>query len=285
LAVLLVFGFSQSSMAMNGKHFDRIITVIFENADYSEVIRQPLFKYLADQSAHFSNFVAVTHPSQGNYIALTSGSLHGLWCGIDATADSRCWLGPYDETVDLDVKNIVDLLEARGVTWRVYAEKFPGNCFKGETHGKYTRNHNPFISYVNIQRDPSRCSRIVNADLFDQDAANGTLPEYIFYIPDGNQDGHDTGVEFADRWYEKFVKYIQDPKFMENTVLVSTFDEDHRGQINQIYTTIFGPAVKSGVYPENLNTYSLLALVEQNWDLGDLGKEDANAPRIPNIWK
>jgi Phosphoesterase family len=129
LAALLVLGFSQSSMAMNGKHFDRIITVIFENADYSEVIRQPLFKYLADQGAHFSNFLAVTHPSQGNYIALTSGSLHGLWCDIDDTADSRCWLGPYDETVDLDVKNIVDLLEAKGVTWRVYAEKFPGNCF------------------------------------------------------------------------------------------------------------------------------------------------------------
>jgi len=269
LAALFALGFSNNSMAMNGKYFDRIITVIFENADYSDAIKQPLFKYFADQGAHFSNFFAVTHPSQGNYIALTSGSLDGV---------------EYNEIINLNVNNVVDLLEAKGVTWKVYAEKFPGNCFKGETRGKYARKHNPFISYVNIQRNPSRCSRIVNADLFDSDVANGTLPQYIFYIPDENNDGHDTGVGFADRWYEKFLKYVQNSKLMERTVLVSTFDES-RGPTNQVYASICGPAVKSGVYPENLNTYSLLALVEQNWDLGNLGKEDAKAPQIPNIWK
>jgi hypothetical protein len=34
-----------------------------------------------------------------------------------------------------------------------------------------------------------------------------------------------------------------------------------------------------------VNTYSLLRLIEENWGLGDLGKEDATAPAIPNIWQ
>jgi Phosphoesterase family len=271
LAILITILLSQNCMALNGKHFDRVITVIFENKDYSQAIGQPFFKYLADQGAHFSNFLALTHPSQGNYIALTSGSVNGV---VD------------NDNVDLNVSNIVDLLEAKGTTWKVYAEDFPGDCFTGKVYKTYVRKHNPFISYLNIQQNPARCSRIVNADAFDQDAAKGTLPNYVFYVPDMNNDGHDTGVKFADWWFEKkFSKSVHDDRFMENTVLVSTFDESRTGAINQIYTSIYGRAVKSGIYPQKLNTYSLLALVEQNWDLGDLGRDDVNAPRIPNIWK
>jgi hypothetical protein len=273
LAALITILSSQNSIALDGKHFDRMITVIFENTNYSEAIGKPFFNYLADQGALFSNFLAVARPSQPNYIALTSGSLNDV-------EDNKI--------VDLNVSNIVDLLEAKGITWKVYAQKFPGHCFTGPIHKTYRRKHNPFISYLNIQQNPARCSRIVNARKFDQDAANGTLPNYVFYIPDMNNDGHDTDVEFADRWFgNKFSEYVQDDKFMENTVLVSTFDESNArtSPINQIYTSIYGPAVKPGFYAQNLNTYSLLALAEQNWDLGNLGKEDVNAPRIPNIWK
>lgn len=72
---------------------------------------------------------------------------------------------------------------------------------------------------------------------------------------------------------------------MENTVLISTFDESGFSLKNKIYTSIVGPSVKPGVVSSALNTYSLLALVEENWDLGSLGKQDATAPNIPNIWQ
>lgn len=272
LAFALCWNVSAQASPSTGRYFDRAIFVLFENTDYADALKQPFFKKLAANGTLFSNFMAITHPSQGNYVALTSGSLNGVSGN-----------GKYD----LDVENIVDLLEAKGITWKVYAEGFPGNCYTGTSSGAYARKHNPFISYVNIQKNPNRCANIVEANQFDRDAANGTLPNYVFYVPDNKNSGHDTGVSYSDKWYEqKFSRYINNSKFMENTILVSTFDESggYFGK-NQIYTSIVGPAVKQGTVSTALNIYSLLKLVEDNWNLGDLGKLDASAPPITNIWQ
>lgn len=271
---LCAFVFSMQTFAASqrGKHFDRIITVIFENKNYSDATRQPFFRELAQSGATFSNFMALTHPSQPNYLALTSGGLHNVTT---------------NDVVNLNVSNIVDLLEAKGITWKVYAEDYPGNCFTGATRAAYARKHNPFISYLNIQRNLSRCANIVNASQFDQDVANGTLANYVFYIPNNKNSGHDTTVGYADKWYaQKFKKYVGDTQFMQNTILVSTFDESEpSASRNQIYTSIVGPAVKSVDISTGLTLFSLLHLVEDNWSLGNLGREDATAAPIPDIWQ
>ncbi len=273
-SVVCAFAIALSSnvlAAQSGRYFDRAIFVVFENTNYSAAIKQPFFKSLADEGAHFTNFLALTHPSQPNYIALTSGSLNGV---------------STNGVVNLNAPNIADLLDAKGITWKVYAEKFPGNCFTGASKSGYARKHNPFISYLNIQTIPSRCANIVNADEFDVDAANGRLPEYVFYVPDNRNSGHDTGVAYADKWYaKKFSKYVGDVNFMKDTVLISTFDENGSGSRNQIYTSIVGPSIRAGVYPTEVTLYSLLKLIEENWSLGNLGKEDAKAVPIPNIWQ
>ncbi len=271
LSLFLVLGLSGRSHAVAGKYFDRAIFVIFENANYSNVIKQPYFKSLADQGATFTNILAVTHPSQGNYIALTSGSMNGI---------------KDDSIRDVNANNIIDLLEARGLTWKVYAESFPGKCFTGKLQGTYARKHNPFISYLDIQKNPKRCANIVNTPQFDVDAKNGNLPNYVFYVPDLKNDGHDTGVAFADSWYkQKFSQYINDGNFMKNSVVISTFDESGVGPRNQIYTSIVGGSVKPTVIAGNMTIYSLLNLMEDNWNLGTLGKSDATATPVPNIWK
>jgi hypothetical protein len=271
LLLVTLFYAAAPQAAESGKYFDRVITVIFENTNYSDALAQPFFKKLATGGANFSNFLALAHPSQGNYIALTSASLNGV------TGDG---------SVTLNVPNVIDLLEAKGLTWKVYAENYPGGCYTGAETGRYVRKHNPFISYADIQKNPARCAHIVEAAAFDSDAISGTLPNYVFYIPNLDNDAHDTGVAFADRWYSgKFSRYIVDPNFMARTILVSTSDESGASAKNQIYTSIFGPSVRPGNYPASLNIVSLLKLVETNWNLGNLGKGDMNAPDIPNIWQ
>ena len=259
------------AISRTSRAFDRAIFVIFENTNYSVAMQQPFFKQLADHGANFTNFFALTHPSQGNYIALTSGDLNGV------TSDSPR---------DVNVHNVVDLLEARGLSWKVYAENYPGNCFTGKSSGDYVRKHNPFISYVNIQNNPTRCANIVEAAQFDQDAANGRLPNYVFYIPNSNNDGHNTGVAYADKWYaQKFAKYLSNSAFMQNTVVITTFDESGASSKNQIYTSIVGPSVQPGSYADALTIPSLLKLIEDNWGLGNLGKQDVSSKPIPNIWR
>jgi hypothetical protein len=116
--ILFSFLFSIQTFAAisKGKYFDRVITVIFENKNYADAIKLPFFAELARSGAHFTNFMGITHPSQPNYIALTSGSMNNV------TGDG---------VVNLNVNNIVDLLEAQGMSWKVYAEDYPGNCFVG----------------------------------------------------------------------------------------------------------------------------------------------------------
>lgn len=273
LIAILSFAFVSQSFAttQSGKYFDRVIFVLFENTNYTVALKQPFFGKLAKAGANFTNFMALTHPSQGNYVALTSGSLNGV---------------RGDGKYDIDSTNIVDVLEAKHLTWKIYVEDFPGNCFTGVSSKGYARKHNPFISYLNIQKNPSRCANIVNATEFDKDAASGSLPNYIFYVPNNNNSGHDTGVAYADKWYgQKFSDLVSNEKFMENTVLISTFDESGASAKNQIYASIVGPAVRAGDVSSDLSLYSLLKLIEENWNLGDLGRSDASAVSVPNIWK
>jgi len=269
-AVAMTFA-SVSYAAESGKYFDHAVIVIFENTNYADVIKQPFFKQLADGGATFSNFLALTHPSQGNYVALTSGALNGV------TGDG---------TYNLNVQNMADLLEAKGLTWKAYVENWPGNCSKVAGKGEYARKHNPFISYVNIQNSASRCANIVDATQFFTDVANGTLPNYAFYVPNLLNDAHDTNVAYADNWYGKaFGPVIANPQWMNRLVLISTFDESGLSRKNQIYTTVYGPTVNAKTYADNINTLSLLRMIEDNWSLGNFGKSDVTAPAMPNIWK
>lgn len=256
-----------------GKYFDRVVYVVFENENYVAAIKGPFFTKLAQNGATFKAFTAVTHPSQGNYIAMTSGAQNGV------TGDSQ---------YNVDVKHIADLLEARGLTWKVYAENYPGNCFLGMKNGTYRRKHNPFISYVNIQKDKKRCANIVNASQLDKDIAANQLPNYSFYVPDMKNDGHDTNVAYADNWYNKrFSPFLTNPNFINDTLLISTYDENGGAIGNQIYTSFYGPMVKPGtVVNDKLNHYSLMRMIEENWDLGNLGKNDATAKAIPvSVWR
>jgi phospholipase C len=256
--------------APRGKRFDRAIFVLFENTNYAKAAAQPFLRELGAKGAIFTGFEAQTHPSQPNYIALTAGALHGV---------------KTNGNVDLAVEHVADLLEEKGLTWKVYAEDYPGKCYRGGSYKDYARKHNPFISYLNVQRSPERCVKIVPAEEFDIDRRAGKLPNYVFYIPNGKNDGHDTGVGFADKWYRaKFGPLVNDQAFMSGTILISTFDESGGGRRNQIYTSIVGPAVKPGENSGAHNHYSLLRMIRDNWDLRSLNLEDARASSLDAIW-
>jgi hypothetical protein len=41
--------------------------------------------------------------------------------------------GATDGVYNLAQANIVDQFEARGISWKTYQEKYPGNCFTGDS--------------------------------------------------------------------------------------------------------------------------------------------------------
>jgi len=251
--------------------FQKVMIVIFENTGFDEALSQPFFKRVAAQGAVLTNYRAVAHPSQPNYVALVAGTTRGV---VD------------DRNVDLDLRHLGDLLEARGKTWKVYAEGYPGNCFLGAQHGRYVRKHVPFLSFKNVQTNPERCAKIVEADQLFADVRSGSLPDYSMVVPDLDDDGHDTGAEFADRWFERrFGPLLADPAFTQELLFVATFDEDDRMGGNRVYTALVGPAIRPGLVSNAPYThYSLLRTVEDAFGLGTLGRDDAHARSIASLW-
>jgi hypothetical protein len=258
----------------SGPLFDRVFIIVLENTDYDRAIRAPFLHHLTTRGALLTDFHAITHPSYPNYLAMVTGSTLGI-------RDNR--------PKDLEATSLVDLLEPAGVSWKVYAEDLLSPCFLGSTSpdGLYVRKHEPYISLRPIQANPARCARIVNAAQLSIDLAQDALPQYSLYVPNVRHDGHQTDIREADAWLQAFLTpLLLDPHFMRRNLLVVTFDEDSGSAGHHIYTVLVGDMVQPGAINGNVYThYSLLRLIEDNYGVGTLGREDAKATTICCLWE
>jgi len=248
-----------------GKWFERIFFMLFENHSFQEVANDKWFNYYFKLGGEFRNFFATTHPSQPNYWALIAGDYFNI---------------NSDDNYNLPYSNVVDLLEKRKITWKGYMQDYPGNCLPDKSIGKYFRKHNPFISFDSVRTNATRCANIVNSDELDKDLAAGKLPQYSFFTPNIDNDAHNTNINFAGAWLHSYL----DPrlsKFPPGTLIVITWDEDDHTEENQIYTATIGSMVKpNSIKTARYDHYSLLRTVEDNWDLGTLGRNDKDAKPV-----
>jgi hypothetical protein len=88
---------------------------LFEACTDSQIAN---LQWIASQGILLNNYFAITHPSQPNYVAAVGGSTHGV------TGDSFA-------RISSSSKTIVDLLEAKGVSWSEYEEDSPYSGFEG----------------------------------------------------------------------------------------------------------------------------------------------------------
>lgn len=265
---------SVPAVASERPAFRKVMVIVLENTDYAEALAQPYLAELAKRGALLTNYHAVAHPSQPNYIALIAGDTLG--CKDDERFELKA-----------SVRHLGNLLEAKKKTWGVYAEGYTGRC-DARTHiGKYARKHQPFMSFGNVSRNRRRCARIKDAAALDGDAAAGRLPDFSLYVPDMDDDGHDTGAAFASRWLEKsFGPRFADPKFMKDLLVVVTFDEDGGTQDNKVYAVLLGPGVRAGATSgARYSHYSLLKTIETGLHLGNLGRHDAAVAPIRDVWE
>lgn len=253
--------------------FQQVFIIILENTSAAAAEKQPFLQKLQQQGAYLNNLYAVTHPSLPNYIALTAGDTYQI-------AD--------DGTYNLAATHIGDLLEAKGKTWKQYTEDYPEHCFLGVNQGKYVRKHAPFLSYINVQQNQQRCqTHIVNAQQLDTDYAHNRLPDYALYIPNMDNDGHDTNIQFAGQWLEqRFGKLLTDKNFLKNRLVIITFDEDDYQHDNRIFTVLLGSQVKTGMISNTrYSSYSLLKTIEYYLQLDSLNKNDTTATIIQDVWR
>jgi acid phosphatase len=236
--------------------FSHVYLIVLENKSERDIIGSPDAVYIADLIQHHglaTDYQAVAHPSQPNYLALFSGSTQDV---LD------------DDVHDVSAPNLADELEAAGRTWRVYAENLPGGgCFSGPTategpdgEGLYVRKHNPAISFQSISGSAARCANIQPLSALDPAAA-----DFELIVPNMCHTMHDCPIAEGDDWLRDFVpRIVESSAWKDRGVLFITFDEGaDRSPRNEVATLVIAPDVAAGSTSGVAhNHYSLLRTIQ-----------------------
>jgi phospholipase C len=263
------------------KKLDHVFVILEENKSVGDIIGNktaPFINGLIKKYSLAENYYGVAHPSLPNYLALTSGSTHGV------TTDCN----PPSAGCELNVPNIADEIETSGRSWKEYAESMPSPCYE-YNYGNYVTKHNPFVYYSNIIQNPARCkAHVVPFSRIENDLkSTQTMPDFAFITPNLCSDMHDCSISNGDAWLARYGSEILNSKAFttQNSLLVITWDEDDGGA-NRIAAILAGPAVKNGFKSENVYShYSLLHTIESKWKLQPLTPNDKKSPVMDEFFR
>jgi len=301
-------GPTQTSTPPRPKYFDHVLIVVLENQDYESAIKNDLLKSLAQKGVIFSSFVNLYHDSYPNYLAMIAGSDFGTHSPRFLSDRQRNF------NDDAEHRTIGDLLN-----WKNYAEDYPASpsaekLFLGDHKGRYVRRHVPFLSFKKVQKESFRNVVAVDTHANDNafvgeigsfiaDPQKHPLPEYMFYSPNLDDDGHDPtsapeiGLKKATDWLRIFLTtwlhfddktWVPKDDQLKRTLVIVTFDESEgKEQPERLYTVFMGSMVKPQEVTTPYNHYSVLRTIEDNFGLEPIHKDsgDGSASVISGIWK
>jgi phospholipase C len=260
---------SPSALANNGVPTPaHIVVVIEENHSYNEIIGSssaPYINSLANSGAVFTHSLAVTPPSEPNYLALFSGSTQGI-------TDDSC---PHT----FGAPDLGGELIAAGKSFGGYSESMPSVGYTGCTYSSlYARKHNPWVDFTDI---PSSDNMPFTS--FPSSVNSSSLPTISFVVPNLQDDMHDGTVSQGDTWLKNNLNSYEQWAKTNNSLLIVTWDEDDSSQNNQIPTIFVGPMVKTGHYSETINHYNVLRTLEDAYGLS-YAHNSATATPITDCW-
>jgi len=304
LLVMLVAPLAVSAQAGSGdgnrsdlKNFQHVFIIMMENTGYDSLIGNRNAPWINSAAATYglaTNYFGVSHPSQPNYIAATSGSTNGV---------------PDDNDITISVPNIVDQLEANGKTWQAYMQSL-SLCVTKLDHAcgnqLYERKHDPFVSYQDVQTSPARMANIVDLSQFSSDLASNNVPDYVWISPDQCNDMHGRAgpssdpcnfgnvqglIATGDTFLSSTVGQIMNSSAWNgNSVIFITWDESdftgsgpfgfgdtsgccdaNPGGGHVVTLTISHSDHSARTSSVAYNHYSMLATIEGGWKLGCLG--------------
>jgi acid phosphatase len=277
LALSIMAATAQQSQAQRVSRVprpDHVIIVIEENKSYEQIIGNkdaPYINGLARKGALFTNSYALTHPSQPNYLALFSGSTHGV-------QDDRCPLS-------LTGPNLATELRNHGLTFAIYSESLPAVGYDGcaSPYDVYARKHNPAVNWQGrgLPQD-------INLPMDAMPSDFSSLPTVSIVVPNQLNDMHDgqtvrDAIARGDAWLrtnlDSYVRWLP----THNSLLILTWDEDDGSSNNHIATIFVGPMVKPGEYTTRINHYSVLKTLADMYGLTPVGNS-AQASPITDVW-
>ena len=239
--------------------FDHVYLIIMENREYGSIVGSANAPYINSLISSFglaTNYDAVSHPSEPNYLALFGGSTFGV---------------TDDGIHNLAKSNLADQIQRAALSWHVYEQDYPGHCAttsaaKGGPDligpgGWYARKHDPAISFTDISHRPKRCAQITSLASFSPTAANFEL-----IVPNLTNDMHDGTTAQGDAFLKAFVPLITKSHTFAHSLLLITWDEGStsQGGGGHVATVVVSPLLRSAGTQSAVphDHYSLLRTIE-----------------------
>ena len=256
---------------------DHVVIVIEENHSIYEIIGSssaPYINSLATEGALFTMSYGVSHPSQGNYLALSNG--------IEQVVNDTCPPpgSPYSDP------NLASELLAEGLTFGGYSQSLDAvgstTCKNADSEGHYARKHNPWVDFSNVPDSVN----MPFVGFFPTDYT--TLPTVSIVVPNLQHDMHNgtdpARIVAGDNWLESNLDAYKQWAQTHNSLLIVTWDEAVAPDGNHIPTIFVGPMVAPGQYNEIINHYNVLRTIEDMYGLPYAGAS-ASATPITDAWQ
>jgi phosphatidylinositol-3-phosphatase len=171
-----------------GTRLDHVFIIMLENHAADHVIGDPAAPFITSLATTYgqaTDYFGVTHTSEPNYIAATSGN--NWWVNNDngwyPTTANKFGPNQYVHT------NIVDELEAARIPWDAYMQAMPTpgylpDAWPSSSNALYASKHNPFILYNDVRLNPARAARIKPYTDMAADLNGPNPPRYVWISPD-----------------------------------------------------------------------------------------------------
>lgn len=244
-----------------------VTVIVMENRDDESVVgnsNAPYFNtQLIPQGVLMTGAHAIAHPSQPNYLALFSGSTHGV------TSD-HC-------PVSFDAPNIATELIAAGLTFTGYAESMPRDGYLGCWTALYARKHVPWADFTTV---PASLNRVYHG-------LPSQMSSLTWITPNMCNDMHNCSTRTGDRWLQANLPPLIAWNAKNDGLLIVTWDEAEpdRDGTNRIPTLLVGPMLRAGTTSaQPVDHYSTLRTIEAAFGLGCL-QQDCSSRPISGIWR
>lgn len=252
-ALFICFAASAFASVPSSSH---VVVIMDENHGYNDIVAQmPNLVREGNTYGYTTNYLSDSGGSLQDYLWIASGSCHAAngTCSPSNRPSNTNDFGCNGNSCSSAItdSNIFQLMDSAGISWKVYAESYPGSVTAGD-NPPYYRRHNGATWYAQILNNVNGDqSKIVDFSQFATDLANNALPRYSIIVPNGNDDAHDGTLGAADNWLQSniFTPLLAKSYFQAggDGQLYITFDECGGGTDNGcdalVYTAVIGPQV------------------------------------------
>jgi phospholipase C len=185
-----------------------------------------------------------------------------------------------------DVPTIFDLLQARGIPWKVYVEHHdPTANFRTRTTPPARV---PLLSFARFVDDPATAAHIVDLSQYERDLDAGTLPAFSYVVTNASDESPPGRVADGQTQIRGMLAGLAKSSAWSSSAFVWTYDSwggyydhvpppavDTYGDGFRVPALLVSPYSRRGVVDHAVRDHTaVLRFVEDNWRLPRLGARD-----------